>query len=567
MLRHLHIHHVALIEECGLEFAPGMTAITGETGSGKSLLLESLSLLAGSRATPSLVRSGTDRATVEAVFDGANGSTIQQLLEEAGLDAASDGEIIVRREVAANGRSRAWINGRLVPVAQLQAIAGELIEMGGQHDQLSLLTAARQRELFDGFAGAENHLSAYRKAWQEHQSLSAKLDAMQGIDRERAQRADFLRFQVEELRAGELRVGELSELQEEVARLSHRERIMELGNLAVGALSESEPGVMSAIDLAGKALAAMEEAAEYDPALTPLGENLRQAMDLLSDTALDVARYLGRGGGDPERLTELNERLDLLKRLLRKHGPTEEEALDRLKAMEEELAGIDGWEDRCAELRSELLTAERHLEERARDLSVVREKSRQAFVRPLVAILRDFSLPKVRFEVSLTPVRQGFTTGSGLLLGPDGAEDVEFLFSANPGEPLQPLRRIASGGELSRIMLALRTMGAPITGGPLLVFDEVDAGISGAAARSVAERLAALGRNNQILAVTHNATVAAAADQHLLVEKRTIADRTITSARTLQGLQREQELARLLDGGKRSEKSMALAAELLSATA
>ncbi len=550
-----------------MDLFSGLTVFTGETGSGKSLLIDALGLLAGTRATPSLVRSSTDRATVEALFEISPDLAVVRRLSELGLDSDNPGDdVILRREVQLSGRGRAAINGHLVPGSQLADISAHLFELSSQHEHHALLDASAQREFFDGFA----QLAPLRQTVaREYHSLRAALsqsDALATSDRDREQRRDFLRFQVEELEALALEPGESARLETERQRLAHTEQLLERGSAAQAALSDGADGESSALDLLGIALNAADEMAEHDATLKPLLESLHEAQSRLADASFELGRYLGRLEADPAHLADINDRLDAIRKALRKHGPTEAHAQEQLLAMKAELETLENWDSSRAAAEEQVRARKAALLAAALELRRAREKAKAKFLRPLVSLLKDFAMPKVRVELLLQPLTSGVPVdASGVLCGPAGLDDVELLFSANEGEPLQPLRKVASGGELSRVMLALRTLEAQNGQVPLLIFDEVDAGISGTAARRVAERLAALGERCQVLCVTHNPSIAAAANHHFIVEKKQVAGRTVSTVTMAEGLRRQSELARLLDGGKQSEKGMALAGELLEA--
>lgn len=564
VLRHLHITNVALIEECALDFGSGMTVLTGETGAGKSLVLDALGLLSGLRATPSLVRTGSDRAIVEAVFDAPVGSPAAVCLAEHGIEVDESGEVILRRELLASGRGRASINGRLAPVGQLAEVAATLLEINAQNDQQSLLDPATQREFYDRFAGLDEARGSVRKLWQEAAQAATELEALDQADQSRAQRADFLRFQVDELEALEPRVGELEELEAEARRLGSIELLQEHGAVASKALSGGGDDSHGACDLVAAAAAALGRMAAKDPEVQGLAERLDDIQSRLADATYDMERYLGSLETDPSRLNEIHSRCDALKKGLRKYGPTESEALARLEQLRAEFDSIDDAEGARRRAEERVAKSRAALAAAARDLSGRRDKARAVFLRPLAALLRDFAIPKVRVDIAFVPVSSGVALGDGKFCGASGAEEVEILFTANEGESLQPLRRVASGGELSRVMLALRSLDAGDQEGRLLVFDEVDAGISGAAARAVADRLAALGARCQLLCVTHNPSVAAAAGTHLVVEKLEAGGRTIARIAQAEGIARQRELARLLDGGKYTARGLALAEELLA---
>jgi DNA repair protein RecN (Recombination protein N) len=563
MLRHLHIGNIALLEEIRLEFQQGLTVLTGETGSGKSLVLESLGLLAGMRATPSLVRSGADRATVEALFEVPKVSALMTKLEELGLEPEEGCEIILRREILASGRSRASVNGRLVPLSQLSILASSLVEISGQHDQHRLLDSSVQGDLFDCFAGLQPKRKTVAAAYRLYRKAQQELDRMRNDERDRLQQIEFLRFQIEELESLGLQEGEWAELQIEQSRLSHLEELQIESAKASSLLTQSSPEREAALDLLGKALSSVGKMASLDNTIKPMIERLVEAQALLEETGYEIDRYTQGLEADPGRLDEVSDRMNALQKALRRFGPTEQDVLHRLEQLQNELADLDNWESTLVEREKQVAITREALAKVAKDLTLARKKARPKFLRPLTALLHDFSMPKARLEIEFRPVKGGLEIGEGCLCGATGQEELELMFSANTGEGLKPLRRIASGGELSRIMLALRTMAAEQGEVPLMVFDEVDAGISGTAARCVAERLAALGERCQVLCVTHNPSVASAADHHFLVEKHEAEGRTFTAVEPAEGLRREEELARLLDGGKGSQSGRALAAEML----
>lgn len=562
MLRHLQISNVALIESLRLELDSGFCAVTGETGAGKSVLLESLALLLGARGGAEQVRSGADRAHVEAEFDIARSPGAQAWLAENALEGDDPELLVLRRELNANGRSRAAINGRLATAAQLAELGPRLVEMHTQGAQQELLQPAAQRQLFDAFAGAEPARETVSLAYRELARLRREREDLHEAARDAEQRLDFLAFQVEELESLALQSGELERLEAERARLMHAEELARHCGEALAALTEAADGA-GACGLSGQAARAIALAARHDPSLTPLAAQVREAIALLDDAARSIARETERMTADPARLTEVDDRLAAIRRALRKYGPTVEDAAarrDALKAERDALArrevAMDALDRACADAVDRLARA-------CAELRIQRQRVAPKFEKALLEILRDLSLPNARLEVALPPVSVGMDLGNGLHATADGTEGVEMLFSANPGEALRPLRKVASGGELSRVMLALRSLAADRTGAGMMVFDEVDAGLSGHASARVAARLAALGRHRQVLCVTHQAAVAAAATAHLLVEKSVRGARTSVAIRSLPPAERRREIARLLDGGTTTETSLELAGELL----
>ncbi len=564
MLRHLHIRNLALIDDLALEFGPGLTVFTGETGAGKSILLDALALLTGQRAAPSVVRSGTKQAGIEAVVDLPDPRAVGEWLGEQGFESEEPGELILRREVQASGRSRAWINGRIATLAQLGDLMERLVVLHGQHEQQTLLDAGMHRDLFDDFGSLEEKKEAVRQTYRAVTEAQADLDALRGEARDRDQRIDFLRFQVEELKALGLEPGELEALESEARCLGHVEDLAEKGNAARVALFEGSPDQPAASDLLGTALSLVEAMTEVDGRLAPLAETLGEAVARVDDAGRELAGYVESLEGDPARLAEVLEKIDALKRALRKHGPSEQEAVERLRELETELAGLENLEEACREAEARLDRGRKLLAKAASALSAARQRAKKGFLRPLLSMLKDFGMEDARADLLLRPVARGVEVSpGGPLCGPEGMEDLEILFSANPGEALQPLRKVASGGELSRIMLALRSLSARRGDVPLLVFDEIDAGISGLAVKRVAERLAALGHRHQVLYVTHQPALAAVADTHWLVKKQVKDARTRTIVSRVEGAERQREVARLLGDGTHSKNSLSLAAEML----
>jgi len=566
MLRHLHVRNLALIDEATLDFGSGLTVLTGETGAGKSILLDALTLLTGVRGSPSVVRSGKDRATVEAIFDCPENRRVEDWLAERGVEPDEPGEVLLRREVQASGRSRAWINGRLVPLSQMADLAGLLLVLHGQHEQQSLLEAGVQRDLFDEFAGLGEKRDEVTLAYRGFVETQADLDALQGEARDREQRIDFLRFQVEELEGLGLKPGEIEELEAEAQCLGHVEELAEKGAASRVLLCEGTPDQPSAADLLGSAFSLVGAMAEHDSRLQSLVESLGEAVARLDDAGRELSSYVESLEGNPERLGDVQERIDTIRRALRKHGPTEEEALDRMRELKKELDTLENLETACAEAKERVLEKRTGLARSAADLSAARTRAKKGFLRPFIALLKDFGMTDARADVLFRPLTRGVELSGqdpGLLCGPEGREEVELLFSANKGEALNPLRKVASGGELSRIMLALRSLSARRGDVPLLVFDEIDAGISGTAVRRVAERLAALGGRHQVVYVTHQPALASVADTHWQVDKEVKSGRTRTLVRRVEGRERQEEIARLLGDGTASRTSLALAAEML----
>lgn len=569
MLRHLRISRFLLIEEAALDFDGGLTALTGETGAGKSTVLEALELLTGARAATSCVRAGAEKAVVQGIFDMPAGRAVAELLREAGVEPEEgEGELLLRREVLASGRSRAAVNGQLVPLALLQRLGEHLLRLCGQHAAQRLLQPGFLRDCTDAFLGLGRERDAVAQAHARVREAEESLAALEAEAADRERRRDFLAFQLEELEQAAVEPGEVERLTAERQRLGHVETLREGLAFVLSVLSEGEEGGegASALGLAGSGAGRLAEMARLDRALKAPASMLGEACGLLDDVARALQSHGAALEADPARLNEVEERLALLQRILRKYGPAEEDAIARLAELREELSGIEQAGEAFARARQELDKARTALAEAAETLRAARHRGAKRFLRPLRALLHDFAMPKARVELAFAPLAgAGVELADGSRCAAQGSEEVELLFSANAGEEPRPFRSVASGGELSRLLLAIEIMTAGEGGPDVLVFDEVDTGISGRAASRVAERLAALGADRQVLCVTHAAAVAAQADRHLLATKHeTPAGRTESALHWLPEEGRRAELARLLDGGKGSERSVALAEELLA---
>lgn len=539
MLEELHVADLALIEDARLEFGHGLTVLTGETGAGKTVLVGALKLLLGERADPSLVRAGAEEALVEGRFvvDGS--------------------EHTARRRVSGEGRSRCYLDGEMSTVTALAATLGPAVDLHGQHDHQALLSPASHAAHLDRFAGtdASSALQGYRDAWADHAMAMHERDALVEAMRDSERSADYLAFQVSEIEAVGPIQGEDDEIGRRLPMLRHGERLAEAASTAFRLL-RSDGG---ASDEVGEALAALGVVAGLDPALDELAAQVADAAALLDDAGARVRDYGEGVAHDPEALNEAEARLAALSTLKRKYGPTLDgvlaartEAAAKLEAIGSGERGLQAAEDRVSK-------ADESVRDAASCLSAVRAAAMPVFVSRLVESARDLALPSARFEVLLEELPRGaWTVG--------GPQRVEFLFSSTVGEPLRPLARIASGGEISRVMLALKGVLGAADVVPVLVFDEIDAGIGGTAALAVGRRLAALAERHQVLVVTHLAQVAAFADHHLVVEKSESGGRASTDVRPVTGDARVGEIARMLSGSD-TATGLAHARELLASVA
>lgn len=543
MLEELHVRDLALVDSARVRFGPGLNLLTGETGSGKSLIVDALSLSLGARASTDQVRHGAGRAVAEALFDVGQVASAQRSLDAMGQKPATD--LMVTREVGRRGTAR--VNGRPATPAQLRELGRGLVGIHGQHDHRLLIEPAAQTLLLDSFAGAipsREAVEETHRAWTSAVSLLADLQRMQA----RGEREEeYLRWQLEELRTAGLRPGEDAELAAERSVARHAAKLVELVGSAVESL-RSEEGLAAA---AG----GMRGAAELDPRLVEAADRLEILDSELADVSAGLRRYLDEMDADPARLEVIEARLALLEQVKRKYGGSLEAAIAQRERLEAQLGQVEDLGAAMEGAERDVSAARANLERAAAELTRIRTAAAERLGRSVTEELAGLRLEGAVFEARLVP-REDLT--------PDGAEEVEMLFSANPGEMAAPLARVASGGELSRVMLAIRTAGAESEELPTLVFDEVDAGIGGEAAVQVGLRLKALGARRQVLVVTHLAQIACFADHHLIVEKAADpAGRQVVRVRELTtDEERARELARMMSGTI-TEKALARARELM----
>ena len=544
MLTYLRIRDLALIEEVTLEPGSGLHALTGETGAGKSILLDGLALLAGARASLEQLRQGADRAVIEGVFDLSARPDVQELLRSQGW-SDGDSTVVLRRTIAAGG-SRATINDRLVTVAALRQLGDLLVDIAGQHESQQLLRPAAQLRLLDRYAGLEPARRQVETLFDDAGKLRARLEALRGEERERAQRADYLRFQIQEIDAAGLSEQEEAELHGERQRLRHAEELAELAGEALELLYEGEGSALELLDRAQRALARIGRL----DASAELGlEGLQEAAFAVEEAARRLQPYRDALEADPERLSAIEARLASIDGLRRKYGDSVAEILARAEQARAELATLEGLDEQLEQVAGRLRRLAREYDEAACALTAAREQAARRLQEEITEQLQGLGMQGARFVARLRPNAPETDTGLPPGASRVGYEGVEFLLAANPGEPAKALARVASGGELSRVMLALKLAeiggAAPTT----LVFDEVDAGVGGGrVAERLAERLERLGQAHQVLVVTHLPQIAARATHHLLVHKGQRDERTVVRVATLGGSERVDELARMLGG-------------------
>ena len=555
MLEHLHIKNVALIRESEISFGEGLNILTGETGAGKSMVIDSLQFALGGRAGKDFLRRGEKQASVEALF-AVDTKALREKLEENGIEPEEDGSVLITRTLSEMGKSVCRVNGSTVTVGMLKEIAEDLIDIYGQHEHQSLLNPSKYIRLLDRFCGAGfgDAMEEYKRSWHALKELEKQLDALMGDESQREQRMDILSFQKEELEAGELRLGEEEELLEQKKRLGSMEKLMHLTGESIALLYDGNRDMPSACDQLGDALAKLQEAAEYDNSLQSFVDALADAYAAVEDTARELKREADRQEADPETLEEIEERLQLIYKLKRKYGGSVEAALAFYDKVVEELDFLSNSSEIVAELMAEKEKELKKLTQAADTLTARRKATAEQVAEQIEAALQDMEMKNARFHIQIDEKADW---------GADGKDKVEFLISANAGESLKPLAKIASGGEMSRVMLALKTVLVDADEIGTFIFDEIDTGVSGRTARKVGEKMRFLGGKRQILCITHLPQIAAMADSHFLIEKESNGEETTTKVTPLEGEGSVLEVARLMGGSDVTEATLAAARELI----
>ncbi len=539
MIRYLAIRNLAVIESVAVDFEQSFNILTGETGAGKSILVEAVGLLLGGRATQDLIRTGEDIATVEAIFESAEGD-----------------DLIVRREITSQGRSRAFINGALATAAALKDLSNRLVELHGQHEHQQLLDPSQHLALLDTWAGLDAPRGRVAAAFAGVRAFREQLDRLRMDDRERAARLDLVEFQLGELQKANLQAGEDETLAADRQLLRSADTIHRLCNEGYAELYDTESAALGAL---GRVWKKVGELAAIDPKFAPYLDARDGIKAQLEDLAFTLRDFADGIDASPGRLQQVEDRLALIERLKRKHGGTLEDAIARRDRLAAEHQALTGGQSTVAEIEQQLLDAGRRFLADARELSARRREAAGRFAKSIETELADLAMAKTRFEVRLASGEsEDKWTDAGIDAG-------EFFLSPNVGEELRPLARIVSGGELSRVMLALKTLGAKDgMRGKTLIFDEVDAGIGGRVASVVGDKLAALGDRFQVLCITHLPQIAACGRTHFLIEKRVQGSRTVTSVTRLTDDDRVAEVARMMGGAAAGVKALESARELLA---
>lgn len=553
MLTQLYIQNIAVIEQASIDFEPGFTVLTGETGAGKSIIIDAIYAVLGVRTSKELVRTGAEQASVSALFTDVSPQT-QQVLRELDIPLEDDGSLLIRREIRPHGRSSCKLNNIPATVSMLRAVGGTLIDILGQHESYKLLSPEVHGTYIDSFAGAYGLLAEYRAAYTALRRIKGELDALESDEGQKYRRMDILRYQIEELEAAQLRVGEQAELTERRDEIRNSERIVRGVGEAVTLLQgdEDNGGAITAVSVAAESL---EQAARYAPSLSNVAEHVRDAEYALTDAAAEISDYLDNAMFDANELDEIESRLEIIYRLSLKYGETEEEMLSFLDRARAELSDIEFSDEKKELLLQQYEQKKKEAVTLAKQLSAKRRAACESFSRRVRQELSELNMPGVVFTVEQerTP------------LTAFGCDRIQFLVSANAGEDPKPMSKIASGGELSRIMLAINTVLSEDSGAAeTQIFDEIDAGISGEAANKVGIKLRCVSKNAQVICVTHLAQIAAMADNHLFIVKKQENNKTYTAVHTLTKDARVREIARIIGGDDITPLKLKMAEEMLS---
>ncbi len=565
MLRELHIQNFAIITDLTLKFEPGLVVLTGETGAGKSIILDALSAVLGTRVDSGLVRAGSSQAFIEAVFeiDDATLDTLKPLLEQEGL-LDEERFLTLSREIRMEGRSIARVNGRSVNLSIQSEIGAALVDVHGQSEHLSLLKVKSHRQLLDRFAGNSTLLQDYQKHYRIWSDLKDELLELERVQSSAEERADILRYQIGQIEAAKLKPNEEENLLKERMRLANAETLSRYAQSALQTLDETSPDTNSVTDLLGSVSHDLASLAKIDPQMQTLADQAETALSSLTDVAYELRHYSEQIEFNPARLDQIELRIDLINSLKKKHGGSIETVLKFLASAQEELSKIEGVEGQIKEVSQKLRQVKETLAIAAQELSESRQQAANKMRAQMEEQLSLLEMKKTRLKVLIDQQEDvlGLPIKNGIAFDLTGMDKVELLIETNPGEGFKPLAKIASGGETSRLMLALKEVLAEADQISTLVFDEIDSGIGGRVGMTVGSMLWQLGRHHQVMCVTHLPQLAAFGDQHFKVDKKNLDDRTITQVQEVTDERRVTELAEML--GSPGEQSVQTARELLS---
>lgn len=563
MLEEITIKNFAIIDELTISFQSGLTVLTGETGAGKSIIIDAISLLIGARGSVDFVRHGQDRAEIEGLFSIEKSHPVRSLLAQHGIDA-SDNMVILRRDITSRGKSICRLNGKLVTLSLLREVGQALLDIHAQHEHQELMQPEKHLMILDRFAGdvLKETLSDYRSRYETYHRLLTEWREWQKNDQEVANHIDFLQYQLREIEEAALSLGEDEALEKEKHFLSHSEKLYQ----ELGSAYNSLYGEGKALDWIGQAVAHVEEAATIDHDMEALSERMQEALFTLEESATEIRSHLENISFDPNRLNEIEARLDEINRLKRKYGDTVEDILERAARMEEELDLLSNKEEKLANIEKEMKAAALDVKAEADTLTDIRKQAATQLIQDIEKELADLYMESARLHVDIGRLSTGtplHMEERDVYVNENGCDQIQFYIATNAGEPLKPLTKIASGGEISRIMLAMKTVLARFQQVTALIFDEVDTGVSGRVAQSIAEKIYRVSTHSQVICISHLPQVAAMADHHLFIQKREKNNRVATTVTKLNDTKRMEEIARMISGVEVTDVAKENAKELL----
>ncbi|EEI12624.1 DNA repair protein RecN [Enterococcus faecalis] len=553
MLQELSVKNFAIISSLQLEFQMGMTVLTGETGAGKSIIIDAMGLLTGGRGSSDYIRQGANKCTLEGLFSMPKSQELKQLLEELGIETEED-SLVIQRDISASGKNVCRVNGRIVNITNLKRIGEYLVDIHGQNEHQELMQSERHIDMLDEFGGKKllTVKEKYTRAYQEYRALEAKVRKRQKNEKEFAQRMDMLHFQSDEIASAQLVAGEEEQLLEERNKLNNFQKIADALTISYAALNGEDDSSLDKIGTSMNELASIES---LDPEYKTLSDTVQNAYYLLQEASGDLSRLIDGLELDEGRLNEVENRLELIRQMKRKYGDSIETILSYYEEITKELAEADFLEGGTGDLEALLAEKQQAAHQQALVLRKERKRLAKELEQQILTELKELYLERTEFEVRFTELEH---------LQENGLDGVEFYITTNPGEPLKPLVRVASGGELSRVMLAMKTIFSQTQGITSIVFDEVDTGVSGRVAQAIADKIYQISENSQVLCITHLPQVAAVADEHYFIEKEIVAGRTETSVRILSEKERVNEIARMLAGSEITKLTIEHAQELLA---
>ncbi|NLJ41679.1 MAG: DNA repair protein RecN [Clostridiales bacterium] len=567
MLVHLSVKNLALIDEIELVFDKGLNILTGETGAGKSIIIDAVNLVLGERADRDLIQTGKEYALVEAVFDLGDQPNFNEILSEYGIKQEQDNSLLLMRELSVSGRNICRINGRIVTLSVLKSIGSYLVDIHGQHQHQSLLIVDQHRELLDKLGGKTiaSLKELVNKHYNKWKAIQKKIQQLSGSGMDIERRKDILSYQINEIESAALELNEDEDLRKERGLLIHAEKITNIINSVYQDIYSGSDNHSPANDLIGRCASQLEQIAELEPAFAALSNKMKDLLYQIEDIAFDVREYKDKFEYNPYRLDEVEKRLEIIRSLKRKYGKNIKEIYDYLESVKTELIDLENSQDLLEELLKEENLSLHKLLDASYVLSTERKKIAEYFREQLLGQLADLGMDQASFNVDIDPINHNDIDSKNIAtrLSPSGYDIVEFLISANPGEPVKSLSKVASGGELSRIMLAFKTILAKLDDIPTLIFDEIDVGISGQIAHVIGQKMSRISRSRQIICVTHLPQIAVMADSHYKILKQYDKNRTRTTVLKLNNEQRHEEIAKLTDGKDISDISLEHSHELI----